>query len=281
MAEHGDRIGRVTAHIAANLAGDLSLDALAEVAALSRFHFHRIWKAATGETVAETVRRERLNRAAVLVAMTTQPIAAVARRTGFADADALGRAFRAAWTFTPREARARTLVPPALAPPGPATPNPGDRPMTDVTIRDAVATEIAALPHRGPYTAIGPSFDELARRLTSGGVAATGPAYAIYYDMPGITPDDQLRAHAGVEIRPGGALPEGLDRVAVGGGRVAVLTHRGPYSGIAGAWDAAYRWLGSSAEDASDAPPYERYLNDMETTAPEDLLTEICIPLKG
>ncbi len=41
-------IDRVAAHIPANLAGDLTLDALAEVAALSRLHFHRAYTAMTG-----------------------------------------------------------------------------------------------------------------------------------------------------------------------------------------------------------------------------------------
>ena len=54
-----DRIDRVIAHIRQHLAGDLSPDALAEVAALSRFHFHRSFTAVTGETVAEAVRRPR------------------------------------------------------------------------------------------------------------------------------------------------------------------------------------------------------------------------------
>lgn len=60
MADHRKRIERVRAHVAANLASDLSLDALAEVAALSRFHVHRAWRAEAGETLADTVRRERL-----------------------------------------------------------------------------------------------------------------------------------------------------------------------------------------------------------------------------
>jgi AraC family transcriptional regulator len=50
-------------HIHANPAGDLSLDALADVAALSRFHFHRVFHAMTGETAADAVRRVRMHRA--------------------------------------------------------------------------------------------------------------------------------------------------------------------------------------------------------------------------
>ena len=61
------RLNRVIDHIHDNPAGDLSLDNLADVAALSRFHFHRVFAAMTGETAAQTVRRMRLHRAAVAV----------------------------------------------------------------------------------------------------------------------------------------------------------------------------------------------------------------------
>ena len=59
------RLRRVVDHIHDNPDGDLSLDRLADVAALSRFHFHRVYNAVVGETAANTVRRMRLHRAAV------------------------------------------------------------------------------------------------------------------------------------------------------------------------------------------------------------------------
>lgn len=57
------RILRVLDYIHDNPTGDLSLDALADVAAMSRFHWHRVFRAVTGETLAQSVRRMRLNRA--------------------------------------------------------------------------------------------------------------------------------------------------------------------------------------------------------------------------
>jgi AraC family transcriptional regulator len=82
-------------------------------------------------------------------------------------------------------------------------------------------------------------------------------------------------------IDPGTALPPSHERLTLAGGRVAVLTHRGPYGGIAAAWDALYRWLEASGEVEADAPSYDRYLNGPEDTAPENLLTELCLPLRG
>ena len=68
--------------IHANPAGDLSLDALAAVAAMSRFHWHRVFHAITGETCVETVRRVRLNRAACWLKQSDWPVSEIAARVG-------------------------------------------------------------------------------------------------------------------------------------------------------------------------------------------------------
>ena len=64
MHSYEDRLRRVIRYIYDNPAGDLSLDTLADVAAFSRFHWHRVFLAMTGETCAEAVRRVRATRAA-------------------------------------------------------------------------------------------------------------------------------------------------------------------------------------------------------------------------
>jgi len=57
------RINRVAAFVAANLAGTLDGASLAREAALSRFHFQRVFRRMTGLTPAEYVEFARLGRA--------------------------------------------------------------------------------------------------------------------------------------------------------------------------------------------------------------------------
>lgn len=268
------RIARVRAYVRDHLAGDLSLDALSEVACLSRFHWHRVYRAAIGETVWETVRRERLARAGPLLALGTLPLPELARLCGFSDANALGRAARAAWGLSPSQVRARGVAP---------TPEPAPRPPQedqdmDVTLRDDPAAEIAALLHRGPYREIGHAFSLLMGRLD--GVAVAGPTFAVYHDDPSAVAEADLRSHAGIEVAPGAPLPPGLDRLQLPAGRRAVTVHRGPYEGLEATWERFYAWLGASGLDVADAAPFERYLDDPREVAPEDLLTEILVPLR-
>ena len=89
------RILRVLDYIHANPAGDLSLDALADVAAMSRFHWHRVFHGMTGETLACAVRRIRLHRSACWLVQTEKPIAEIANMAGFGNVQTYTRVFSA------------------------------------------------------------------------------------------------------------------------------------------------------------------------------------------
>ena len=73
-ADHADRIDRALAYLSEHLDQDVDLERLADVACYSPFHFHRIYRALQGETVAETVRRMRLHRAALELLEAGHPI---------------------------------------------------------------------------------------------------------------------------------------------------------------------------------------------------------------
>jgi AraC family transcriptional regulator len=76
-------------------------------------------------------------------------------------------------------------------------------------------------------------------------------------------------------------LPDGFDDVTVPGGRHAVLTLKGPYTGIPAAWTWLYGdWFPASGEEPADRAPFEIYRNSPADTPPAELITEICVPLR-
>lgn len=94
--EYEKRVNRVIDHIREHLAGDLSLDRLAAVAAFSPFHFHRVFRGITGEPLSVFVQRLRLERAAVaLMHHRDESVLAIALDHGFSSAATFARAFRA------------------------------------------------------------------------------------------------------------------------------------------------------------------------------------------
>lgn len=67
--EHFKRIRKVLIYIDENINEELSLEKLAEIATYSPFHFHRIFRAVTSETLQEYITRKRLEKSAMMLAL--------------------------------------------------------------------------------------------------------------------------------------------------------------------------------------------------------------------
>jgi AraC family transcriptional regulator len=99
------RLSRVLDFIEANLEDQLTIDRLAQVACLSRFHFARAFKAATGQPPHRYVSDRRLQRAKALLSRSEQPSADIALALGFSCQANFIRAFRDATGRTPGQYR--------------------------------------------------------------------------------------------------------------------------------------------------------------------------------
>jgi AraC family transcriptional regulator len=95
------RLAEVITYVEGNLAHELTLERLAVVARLSRFHFSRAFAQATGLPPHAFVVRRRLEAAKALLHATDLPIEQVSQRCGFADASHFSARFRRAFGMTP------------------------------------------------------------------------------------------------------------------------------------------------------------------------------------
>lgn len=97
------RVDRAIDHVLQNIAEPLKLDDVAKVACFSPFHFHRIFKQLTGETLASFVKRVRLERA--LYMLSHRPgvtLTEVAFACGFSSSSDFSRSFKAQYGVPPR-----------------------------------------------------------------------------------------------------------------------------------------------------------------------------------
>jgi AraC family transcriptional regulator len=98
------RINAVIGHVRENLHEDLSLETLARVAGFSPFHFHRLFKSITEETVNELVVRLRLERAATLLRSTPRlSVTEAAFTCGFKSVSVFSRAFKRQYGLNARQ----------------------------------------------------------------------------------------------------------------------------------------------------------------------------------
>jgi AraC family transcriptional regulator len=93
-------------YIESHFADEISLDDVARVAGVSRFHLVRAFQAATGRPVMRHVRGRRLTEAARVLADGAPDILAVALDAGYGSHEAFTRGFRDQFGLPPEAVRA-------------------------------------------------------------------------------------------------------------------------------------------------------------------------------
>lgn len=99
------RINRVFEYIENNLDADLSLASIADIAFFSPFHFHRVFKAITGETLNEYITRRRIEKAALELLRKNISVSEIFLKYGFTDNSSFTRTFKKFYGVSPTEFR--------------------------------------------------------------------------------------------------------------------------------------------------------------------------------
>ncbi|GMB82296.1 AraC family transcriptional regulator [Shinella zoogloeoides] len=276
-ATYEKRLLRVSAYIHEHLDEDIDLDRLSEIACLSAHHWHRVYRAVHNETLAATVRRLRLHRAAGDLVRSGRTVRDIAARWGYPNLQSFTRTFAAAYGMPParyrREGSHRAYAPASNEEPSR---------MFDVTIRTLAEQPLLAVSHAGSYMAIGKAFEALYGTLFSRNLFRPEMRMiGVFLDDPDLVAEEKLRSFACVTADENIPAEPPLTRRVLAGGDYAVLRHRGPYANMGVAYRWLYgTWLPASGRSIRDEVMFEVYLNNPREVPPNDLLTEICLPLQ-
>lgn len=220
---------------------DLSIEALADRACLSLYHFHRVFTAVAGEAPGEMCRRLRMQRAAWQLCYTDASITTIALGAGLASSQAFAKAFRRHYGCTPgafrRDKSKNGLL---LSKDGHASdrllPYAEDhssaRSNTMKTI-EMDARTLAYIRVTGPY---GEGYDPVCGQLHQWASArglAQGEWIFIYHDNPEVTPPAQCRTDIGVTVPAGTVWAGEVEIQLIPAGRYAqsryLITDRSQY----------------------------------------------------
>lgn len=273
--EYERRIHRVMAYIDEHLDAPLDLETLAAVAHFSAFHFHRLFRAWTGETLGDYLRRRRIETGALrLVTQPRSTVLDVALAVGFASGEAFARAFKLRFGATPsawREERnsgqAERSLDQAIGGTDfdhgfPATRLIEDTTMTpNVSLIDMPATPIAYFRHTGPYGQPVARFwmERVAPWMAENDLVGR-VRYGISHDDPTITDPGKCRYDAGVAADPKEVLSGSPLRTELPDGRYACTRFEGTVDDIDAAWQRLLGgWLPSSGLQLDARPMLEHY----------------------
>lgn len=288
------RFQRVIDYIYDHLDEKIDLDTLSEIACVSPYHWHRVYRSLCGETLAATVKRLRLHRAAGELANSQLAIESIASNSGYSRLQSFNRAFSETFGMPPAKFRLQgshtifnqpTQNQPSLN--NPVIQDGSVERITevmDIKIKQVAAMDVLAISHTGSYMNIGNAFEKLFGWLGMRGLISPElRSLGIYYSDPDSIAEAELQSAACIALPNSETIEiaNPIERKNIQAGEYAVLRHKGPYSTMRSAYQWLYgEWLLSSGREVADAPAFEEYLNNPREVAPTELLTDIYMPLK-
>lgn len=274
--QYEQRLLSVLDFIYEHVDGELDVNALADVACMSSYHFHRIYREFAGETINVTVRRMRLLKAAAYLVRSDLSQQHIAKQVGYGSVEAFNRAFSKYYQETPnqyRTARAGKQVT-MLYPKS----DKEYKTMYKVEQRTTPALSLIAVEHKGDYMQIGQAFEKLS--MMAGKLSLINDKtryFGIYYDDPKTVKTGELRSKACITVDLN-TLPEQheFEVMSIPAANSVSLLFKGDYPELEKPYDWLFgEYLPSSQYQLIDFPPFEEYLNDLREVAPQELLTRI------
>jgi AraC family transcriptional regulator len=267
-------------YIESHLADALTLDEIADVAGVSRFHLVRAFAAATGFSVMRYVRARRLSEAARALAAGAPDILHVALDAEYGSHEAFTRAFREHFGITPEIVRATTcldqlkLQEPILMDSTAFDQIEPTRFETGKAMLVAGVSERVSTDNGAGIPALWRRFHQCVQRFP-GRIGQV--AYGVCCNGDDAGNFDYI---AGVEVADFSDLPREFSRVRIPAQRYAVFAHKDHISTIRRSVNTIWnQWLPSSGYKVADAPSFERYDEKFDPSTGNGGL-EIWVPIK-
>jgi len=281
-------IRKALLYIQKHISEDLQFEKLAQVACMSPYHFHRVFRGVVGETLAGYIRRLRIQHSAAQLLSSDLSVTDIAFEAGYDALESFTRAFQKQFAETPSNFRKnRSLQNRCID-----TINPNDidqvlinqskeKLMRDVEVVTMNFGRVLSLRHTGPYVECCTTWERLCAWAGPKGLIGPQTKFlGLCYDDPEVTDEDKIRYDASMTIESDIEVEGDIFVQNVPSGKYAKTLHKGPYEKLAEAYaDICGRWVPDNKYLLKHSPSIEIYLNCPDDTAPEELLTEIYVAL--
>lgn len=277
--KYRERMRNVVQFIEQQLDHDIDCQQLAELACYSKYHFHRVFSAYTGQSVYAYRKRLLLERAVKHLLYTEDNVTTIAFKCGYENQASFNKAFKALFGLSPSHVRQQGVS---------ISTQPLINPFKGI---DIMTPEIKTLSNINVVSARGTGHYNKAaeqawgqimqfaysNRLMNKAVESIG----ISHDDPKVTDPEFIRYDASLTLNEDVEVNEPLFKQTIAGGKYAVFMHKGAYENLSKTYGYIFdQWLPAQTYQLRDEPCFEKYLNrDPRRTKPENLRTEIYIPI--
>ena len=273
-------MNKVLQDIESNLSSDIDINKLSKIACYSEFHFHRLFRAYVGESIYGYRKRLLLERAVKQLLYSNESITEISFECGYDNQSSFNKSFKNHFSYTPSQVRKQRVSITS----GKFKPDIQRNIKVKPTIKDIEDINIICAREVGSYEVAAPkAWGRIMSFVYSNKLMTKETrSIGISYDDPNLTNSDYIRYDACLDIKTNIASEDNLIRKPISGGKYAVFLHKGCYENFKQTYSYIFNdWLTESEHDlCNERNCFEIYLNrDPRRTKPENLRTELCIPI--
>ncbi len=296
--EHFKRIRKVLIYIDENINEELSLEKLAEIATYSPFHFHRIFRAVTSETLQEYITRKRLEKSAMMLALKKNTsLEEIYTQFGFKSNANFSKTFKKYYGISPTEFRKNS--PEKFSK---ITQNVSKIGQKEVVFEQYLYNlnlienfmgknakiEVKEMPeiHLASVLSIGvQNIENSYNKLINWAIPKNlfprenVKMITVYHDSFKVTAPDKVRIHACMlldePIKTDGEIsPETLPK-----GKYIVGSFCIEINEFEKAWNGLFLWMKENGYEFRRSNPYEIYHNNFKENPQKKCIVDFCIPI--
>lgn len=286
-----EQVQRGIDFIEEHLVGEIAVGDVARRAGMSRWHFQRIFKGLTGETLKAYIRARRFAYALDRLAESDERILEIALASGFDTQESFTRAFKSAFGVTPagfRRGRFRPPFPRKVRIDAEYLRHIHRNVSLEPVFHEQPALDLVGM--RTRFFSVDSEKNNIARKLPPLWAAFLPGLPGIPHRMAGrafgvvrqtTQSSERLEYYAAAEVSQVGALPEGMVHVRLPAARYARFTHAGPVALVDRTVSYIYStWLAQSGMRHTYGPDLEIYDSRYHPES-ENSVIEYAIPVEG
>lgn len=271
--EYHKSINKVLDYINDNLNKKPDLNTLSQIANVSPFHFHRIFKAIIGENLGEYIKRLRLEYIAGKLKTTDLSLSTLAENAGYNSEQALSKAFKKYFGIPPTiyksiSTEKKDYTHSRLSPL-----------ICEIQQKRLIYIRVIAL--YGSKNLYNKAWEELMQFASENSLLQESNEWlGISFDDPDTTQTNKCRFYACLTIDTPISPSGKIGCRSIKKGLYAIFTHTGTYRGLSEFYkNIWFGWLPSSGYHLRKATFFEKYVNNPDEVSEKDIITEIYIPI--
>ena len=293
------RIDKALHYIEEHLHQELSLASVAEVAHYSPFHFHRIFKAITNETLNSYINRKRIEKtASVLMRGKGIVITELAMEYGFNSNSSFTRAFKKFYGMSPTEFR--KLSPGKYSKICKTESKNGQKSSlfeeyicnidnhknwikmnAKVEVKQMPGFNLAYITHIGDK-GLDKAFEKLIKWAGPKGLMEKPDLKlaTVYYDSFKVTDSNKVRMSACIILDEEVETEGEIGLTSMEGGKCIVARFEIGVFEFEKSWSSLFIWMNENGYRKADRHPFEIYHNNFNEHPEKKFIVDMCIPVE-